>query len=148
MKSKPFENKKVLLRERKRHTARRVASPRYAALVGGVPLPGGYPCWGVSCWEVLLLGGTPARGGGTPTRGYPLLGEVPPIQSWEGVPPISWMGYPHIQTWEGGIPPPPRCEQTDTCENSTFPRTTYMGGNNCKHQRSSHTLASPISTQS
>ena len=36
------ENKKVLLRERKRHNARRVASARYAALSnggGGVPHP-------------------------------------------------------------------------------------------------------------
>ena len=33
-----FSNKKVLLRERKRHTARRVARARYAALCnGGVP---------------------------------------------------------------------------------------------------------------
>ena len=26
--------------------------------------------------------------------------------------------------------PPPKCEQTDTCENSTFPRTSYAGYNN------------------
>ena len=41
------DNKKVLLRERKRHTARRVASARYAGVGGGeVPHPvmvGGYP---------------------------------------------------------------------------------------------------------
>ena len=39
-------NKKVLLRERKRHTTRRVASARYAALCkwgGGVPRVGGLP---------------------------------------------------------------------------------------------------------
>ena len=42
-------NKKVLLRERKRHTARRVGSAHYAALSrGAVPRPGldgggGYP---------------------------------------------------------------------------------------------------------
>ena len=45
-------NKKVLLRERKRHTARRVASARYAGGEGGTPSShdgGGYPIqswWG------------------------------------------------------------------------------------------------------
>ena len=34
-----LENKKVLLRERKRHTARCVASTRYAVPVGGTPRP-------------------------------------------------------------------------------------------------------------
>ena len=58
-------NKKVLLRERKRHTARRVASARYAALCngGGGVNPsqvGGYP---VPC---LGRGGTPSQVGGVP----------------------------------------------------------------------------------
>ena len=46
---KTVAQKKVLLRERKRHTARRVASARYAALSrgGGVPYP--------------RVGGTPVR---------------------------------------------------------------------------------------
>ena len=56
-------NKKVLLRERKRHTARHVASARYAALPsvcvwgGGVPQPG------------LDGGGVPHQRGGTPCQG-------------------------------------------------------------------------------
>ena len=38
---KSLLNKKVLLRERKRHTARRVASARYAAVIrGGDPISG------------------------------------------------------------------------------------------------------------
>ena len=38
-----MSNKKVLLRERKRHIARRIASACHAVLVGGVPtlVPGG-----------------------------------------------------------------------------------------------------------
>ena len=91
-------NKKVLLRERKRLTAR----PRSKYTL---------------CWSGR---------GSTP----------PPISSaeWGTPPPISWMGYtphpelergyPPVQTREGV--PPPRCGQT--CENSTFPRTTYTGG--------------------
>ena len=52
------QNKKVLLRKRKRHTVRRVASARYAALSngggGGVPHPDwGYP---IQSW---LGGGYP-----------------------------------------------------------------------------------------
>ena len=80
MKENPSFNKKVLLRERKRHTARRVASTRYAVLVGvGVPtLGGGYlPWWG---------GGVPTPGGGWGTYlgRYPhpdLSRYPPPIQT-------------------------------------------------------------------
>ena len=103
--------------------------------------------------------------------GYPRVPPgVPPTFTWDGVPPISWMGYPSHLDWDGvphldlgwehppprpgmgyppsagwgtptwtgdrGTPPvvvwmghPPKCEQTDTCENSTFPRTSYAGGN-------------------
>ena len=83
-------NKKVLLRERKRHTAHHVASTRCAALFGGYleysPRPGmGYP---------------PNLGPGTP----PDLGLGTP-QTWDWVPPyldLRWgtplprpgMGYP------------------------------------------------------
>ena len=78
-------HKKVLLRERKRHTARRVASTRYAALsnpdlVGGVPHPdlvGGYP------------GYPPELGWGTPRTG---MGYPPQTLNW--VPPRPGMGYP------------------------------------------------------
>ena len=95
-------------RDRKRHTARRVASARYAALspdrVRGV-----YP---IQSW--MGVGGTPSspgQGGTTssPGWGYP---RVPPPLFSPG------MGYP----------PPPEM-WTDTCENSTFPNTSYVGGN-------------------
>ena len=60
-------NKKVLLHERKRHTACRVASTGYAGLMGGTL---GYPpTW---TWR-----------GGTP---HHQLDGIPPT--------ISWMGYP------------------------------------------------------
>ena len=76
-----LNNKKVLLRERKRHTDRRVASTRYAVLVGGgtylggwVPTLGGgggtYPRWGGTYpgWGVPTLGrGVPTLGGGVGT---------------------------------------------------------------------------------
>ena len=95
-----FMNKKVLLRERKRHTARHVASTRYAALSNpDLPPPPSRPG----------RGGTPSRLGqegrtpGIPhhpdlVRGYP--GYPLNIQTWSG-------GYP-IQTWSGGTP----CPQT------------------------------------
>ena len=51
--SEDMKNKKVLLRERKRHTARRVASARYADLSPD----GGYP---IQSWT----GGTPSSLGG------------------------------------------------------------------------------------
>ena len=66
-------NKKVLLRERKRHTARRVASTPYVVLTGYPPGAGYPPSW-------------PGRGGYLP--GYPPArvppGRVPPSQ---GTPP-------------------------------------------------------------
>ena len=68
----------------------------------------------------------------SPGQGYPIqswigcapahpdLGWVPSIWTWNGVPftPFGWMGYS-----------PLKCEQAGTCENSTFPRTSYTGGN-------------------
>ena len=106
-------NKKVLLRERKRHTARRISSARYArgggrGLVRG---PGGVPGVG---------GGPHPRSGG----GYPVPGL--------GGTPLSrpGMGYPPGQTWDGIHPPPASVDRhTDWCQNITFPRTTYAGGN-------------------
>ena len=92
------KNKKVLLRERKRHTARRVASTCYAAL-SNPDLVGGYPIqtWlGVS-WVPPTIqtwlgrGGTPSR----PGWGYPRYPQ-PSRPGWAG-------GYP-IQTWLGGTP--------------------------------------------
>ena len=97
-------NKKVLLRERKRHTARRVVSTSFVVLTGYPPLAGhptcpdlagGVPCWGqdgeVPCW-------------GSTLPGYPLAGH-PPILTWgvpcQGVPP--------------GRVPPGRVPSLDVC---------------------------------
>ena len=87
-------NKKVLLRERKRHTTRRVASTPYVVLTG-------YPPWQ-----------------GTPQPGYPPLagpGRVPPPPgwTWQGTPAARvppQPGYPPGWTWQGTPPArvPPR----------------------------------------
>ena len=73
-------NKKVLLRERKRHTARHVASARY------VPGQVGYPVPGLGGYIVPCLGGTSSQvRGGVPcprSRGVPhpdLVGVPPPL---------------------------------------------------------------------
>ena len=111
-----FEYKKVLLRERKRHTARRVSSARYA---GGGGTPSSH--WGVP--HPLVVGVPhPVMVGGVP---YPVMvGGVPPtIHTWPGGyprypshhPDLGWgtpppsrprMGYPPptIQPWDG-VPP-------------------------------------------
>ena len=131
---KTFDNKKVRLRERKRHTARRVASAHFADLSpdkgvphpvldrgysiqswmgGGTPSSPGYPHPGP---HLVLDGGTPSSlGWGTPSspgQGVSpssLDGGVP-----QGIPcpDLGW-GYPHpadggtpIQTW-GGVSPHP-----------------------------------------
>ena len=118
----PNKNKKVLLRERKRHTARRVVStpsvvlPRYPPPGGGtrtsVPPRGG----GTRTWVP-----SPPRGGGVPGPRYPPWGgvrEPPPAASWHS-------GKCCKALWDMGTPPP--CGQTNTCENSTFP-SYYVRG--------------------
>ena len=112
-------NKKVLLRERKRHTARRVASARYAALSsgGGRVTPGtppsrpgqGYP--GYHPHHPDLAGVPPHP---RPGMGYPPTIQTwpgyPPTQTWDGVPPTSDLGWvpplPHHPDL-AGVPPPP-----------------------------------------
>ena len=87
-------NKKVLLRERKRHTARRVPSTRHAVPVGGDPilLAGGTPpcwwgggtptCWGSpSCWQGGTLG-TPHFDLGRGTPQLARWGSSPPPWVW------------------------------------------------------------------
>ena len=74
------KNKKVLLRERKRHTARRVTSARSADLFREYPiltwLEGGTP---VMSWP----GGYPSMGYPQPGQRYPLPGTgVSPSQYW------------------------------------------------------------------
>ena len=129
--TKHVNNKKVLLRERKRHTARRVACNRYADLSRGgtpsqvwggtpshvwagvpnpmsgqgypIPCPGGYP--------IPCRGGTPSQVQGVPHLrfgGYtiPCPGGYP-IPCLGGYPiSILGVGYPD-QTWDGVPPPPP-----------------------------------------
>ena len=122
-------NKKVLLREHKRHTICRVASARYAALSnggGGLPHPvlaGGVP------YPVLVRGVPPSIPGmGTPPVSW--MG-YPSAWTWDGVPPISWMGYPlpgsgigypdHPDLGQGTTPPPVKVWTDKQTENSTFP---------------------------
>ena len=135
-------NKKVLLRERKRQTTRRVASARFAD-VGGVPHP------------VLDRGGTPSSlGGGYPRVLPPDLGWgttlsrkgcPPPDLGWStphpdlgqgtprpgmGYPPRPGTGYPPLtQTWDGVPPPPPtNGEQTDIPKYKYYLPSYYVRG--------------------
>ena len=78
-------NKKVLLRERKRHTDRSVSSTPSVSL-GGVPPPPSQVWWG---------------GGGTQGGVPPGSGTPPPARSDRG-----GGGYPSW-TWPGYPPPPP-----------------------------------------
>ena len=121
---KLLPNKKVLLRERKRHTARRVASARYADLSGGgvprsmsggvchsrsggVPHPrsrgGGYPIPYLGGYPVPCVRGVPhPRSGGYP--GYP-----PSYRPDWGTPHLRpEMGYPPSPTFRPGRGTPPQ----------------------------------------
>ena len=149
-------NKKVLLRERKRHTARCVASTRRAGrggTLGGAPLPvGGYPgrgspanggvpqagppCWGGTPGGAPLLGGVLRVGphhqlDGVPPPHHELDG-VPPSPPWAGwgtpLPTMSWMGYPSPLPSAGWGTPPPRVWTDTQSENITSSRTTYAVG--------------------
>ena len=107
-------NKQVLPRERKRHTAHRVASATSAVLSQG----GGYPIHGWGCTPVLTwLGG----GGGTPSW-------VPPWeQTWDQSLGYPQKGYGTSGSIMGCRWCSPRFEQADTCENSTFPSYYALG---------------------
>ena len=137
MQIKLINNKKVLLRERKRHTARCVANTRYVVVTGYPPRGGtrsgtpprgvsgqvppgsGYPPGGVPSQVPPggVPGQVPPRGGpGTP-QGYPV--RYPPGGTRSGTPPGEGTRTP---------PPPPVDRQTPV---KTVPsrRTTYAGGN-------------------
>ena len=135
-------NKKVLLRECKRHTAHRAASARSAALSpdgwGGGELPPSSPDGGRVPHLVLTGLTSPDLEWGTP---HPDLGRgYPSILTWKGGTP-HWPdgGIPPVLTWEGGTSrqpdggtsPPPEMwtGQTFPGINITFPRTSYTGGN-------------------
>ena len=101
------------------------------------PVPmGGYPRGTLSAgWGTLPFGqmGYPLSAG----WGYPIgqMWYYPPHRP-DGYPLLAKWGYPlppagwatPLPHQPNGIPrPPPKCGQTDTCENSTFPRTSYTG---------------------
>ena len=135
-------NKKVLLRERKRHTARRVVSTPSVVLTGYPPpiltWPGGggytlhgYPPGRVPPWPDLARGGT--LSGYPPSRVPPLAGpgRIPPWLDLAGYPP--WC-LPHgflgnVAKHYGIWVPPPRCGQTNKVKLLPSRRTTYAGGN-------------------
>ena len=109
-----FDNKKVLLRERKRHTARHVASAHYADLSrGGTPSQiSGYPIPGPGGYPIPGLGrGTPSQVQGVPhprSGGYPIpcLGGYP-ISGPGGTPSQVW-GVPRVPPHHldlAGVPP-------------------------------------------
>ena len=121
---------------------------------GGVP----HSCWGYPIlgapirpgWEYPI----PATGGGVLHLGYPIrpgwgypipaTGGYPTLDTttrpgWvchlrytpsdlAGVPPRAGMRYPPTRPGRGTLLP--RGGQTDTCENSTLPPTTYVVCNN------------------
>ena len=105
-----YLHKKVLLRERKRHTTRCVASTPYVVLTGYPPgrvLPGRVPPSRVPPGQDTPPAGYPPAGyppgrvppgQGTPQPGYP-PGRVPPAR----VPP--WQGTPSQGTPPGRGPP-------------------------------------------
>ena len=125
-------NKKVLLRERKRHTARREASTPYVILTGyppwaGYPLLAGYPA--------PPAGYPPAR---VPPAGYPPGRVLPragylPGWTWQGTPPPAapWhSGKCCKALWDTGTPPPVDRQMEGQTRVKTLPsrRTTYAGG--------------------
>ena len=151
-------NKKVILRERKIYTARRVASTRYTFPVGGTPPPrpgqvGGEgkvtPIsgrdWGGGTPSQVIIGGTPClcqdggyphlanRGSGTPSqvrmRVSPHQG---PRSGWRVLSPRPDLGRGYPLPSAGWACPPSRgCGRTDACENITFPLLWMQAVKNC-----------------
>ena len=119
-------NKKVLLRERKRHTARRVASTPYVVLTGYPPRQGTPPARDPPGQGTPHGQGTPpAR---VPPPRVPPLARVPPparVPPWPGYPPgWTWQGTPPAAPWHSGkcckalwdtgTPPPPDVNRLKT----------------------------------
>ena len=86
----------------------------------------GYP---IKSWT----GGTPGYPQPRLWMGYPLSAEwgtpLPEHLGWDSPLPGPGMGYYLPISWMVYPPPSWKCEQRDTCENSTFPRTSYAGDN-------------------
>ena len=143
-----MQNKKVLLRERKRHTARRVVSTPSVVLPvypprGGYPVrypPGGVP--GPPPRGTWTPPGVPGPPGGVPSQvppgGYPDPpsggSQVPPGGTWSGTPPGGYpdppRGVPDRVPPPGGYPDPPLPPQVWTDKQSetiTFP-SYYVRG--------------------
>ena len=107
-----MQNKKVLLRERKRHTACRVVSTHSVVLSWLTPLP-----------ATGLSAPPPATG-------------LPPPGYWPD-PPRYWPDRPPLPHWTDLTPPPPppwtdRIMMDGQTRVKTLPSrcTTYAGGNN------------------
>ena len=115
--SRTSEKRKVLQRERKRHTDRSLTRTPYAVLSRGTYLGRGGTYLGRGD-TYLGLGGT-YLGWGVPTLGYL------PVWTWWMVPALV---YPHLDL--AGVPPPP-CGQT---ENITFPHSSDAVGKNHRRQ--------------
>ena len=119
-------NKKVLLRERKRHTARRVASTPYVVLTWVPPCqgtpPAGYPP--ILTWSGGYLTWVPP-GRVPPHQGIPPggPGRVPPPPG--GCPMAFWEMLQSIMGY--GYPPP--CGQTNKVKVLPSRCTTYAGAN-------------------
>ena len=144
--------KKVLLHERKRHTARRVVTTPSVVLTGYPPFltwPGGYPTWvppgsvppssrvppsrvppgRVPPSRVPPRQGTPRQG--TPLAGYPPAPAGPcrvpppgvcPMAFWEMLQSIMGYGYP---LWTDRL-----MEGQTRVKTLPSRRTTYAGGKN------------------
>ena len=149
--SKRTKYKKVLLRERKRHTARRVVSTP-SVVLPGYPPPGGVPS------QIPPRGGTqsgtprgypvryPPRGvwvpppGGVPSQVFPppggVPGQVPPQGGTRsGIPPGGGPGTPPAASWHSGkcckalwdMGTPPQVWTDKQSETITFP-SYYVRG--------------------
>ena len=123
--------KKVLLRERKRRTARRVALA-------------------ISCYCGRMGGG-----GGVPWQKFFFQSEHVSSQIWcQKFFPLLRLGTPppplpgKSETWDAPPLPESVDRYTDRCQNITFPRTTYAGDNyiiTCLiEQQQKHALLGPV----
>ena len=145
-----FKNKKVLLRECKRHTARRVVSTPSVVLPprggtrtppGGVPgqVPplGGYPDPPGGVPSQVPPRGVPGPPGGVPGQGPPrgVPGQVPPPGGVPRPPPGGYLDPPPAAPWHSGkcckalwdMGTPPGVDRQTKVKLLPSRRTTYAG---------------------